>query len=337
MNKLKILVVANNCKWESWAKKLDDLSNWFEPNFDISFYLRDSSFTNIPFVRYNEQEKRNQTGIDPVWYDENITKLAIGFDMVMFVMNTKEWQGFGVKGWRTDSDQGIVQLQVCADEEEKTKWPNFPKMDTFFQVARHEICHGLFMLSGQYDMTHYYWDRGELEKARDMVVLKPKYQIPFLIRTIGYLKFLLTKISIMDKKLLEKAIEKIGHEVSPTDLAPDEFGCAEGVSNIIRMVEPSFPVITGTWTLWQTLKNSPLFKEIKVPAPGCVVIYPTGAPGGGKNGIANGHVGIVGKGGAVMSNDSNDGLWKENYTLDTMKQRYLVTGGYPAYYFIRLV
>ena len=129
--------------------------------------------------------------------------------------------------------------------------------------------------------------------------------------------------------LFAAAREYLGREASPKDLAPDELGCAESVTNIIDDVVPNFPVITGTWTLWEALKNDERFREVTLPMPGDIIISPTGTV---KDAPYPGHVGLVSRDGKIMSNNSYNGLWEENYTLDSWNARYK-KAGFPVIFY----
>ncbi|MDQ0316393.1 hypothetical protein [Amorphus orientalis] len=133
-----------------------------------------------------------------------------------------------------------------------------------------------------------------------------------------------------ENDLYRAAMAALGTDASPNDAAPDELGCAETVSSIIRQVLPEFPVITGTWTLWERLRKGSEFTAVAEPRPGDIVIAPTGTV---RNAPFPGHVGIVGKDGIVMSNDSGTGTFNQNYTIESWHRRYAEEGGYPIYYY----
>lgn len=128
------------------------------------------------------------------------------------------------------------------------------------------------------------------------------------------------------EELYEAAFSSIGRDVSPQDIAPDEYGCAESLSNVIRKVYPDFPICISTIVLNQKLSISPHFVSSANPISGCVSIFPT-------DGDKVGHAGVWGKKGWVMSNDSNTGNWLANYTEfgwgEAAKKR-----GLRVYYYI---
>lgn len=133
-------------------------------------------------------------------------------------------------------------------------------------------------------------------------------------------------------KLYLSAIQYLGTDASPNDVAPDELGCADSVSQILKNTFPK--IIRGsvsTAELFNQLNTSSKFKRVKLYKPGDIVISPTGKGKTGK--IRNGHVGIVSENDRIMSNSSATGQWTENYTVTTWVKRYREQGGYPIYFF----
>jgi len=130
------------------------------------------------------------------------------------------------------------------------------------------------------------------------------------------------------------AISSLGRDASPNDLAPDELGCAETVNAIHKKVF-GFEIGGGLLTtkLYKAMENSPLWVRVDKPEAGDVVISPSGY---GNGRLSNGHVGICGKDGIIMSNESATGNFAENYTIDTWKGRYAALGGYPVIFFRRI-
>ena len=146
--------------------------------------------------------------------------------------------------------------------------------------------------------------------------------------TLAIIQKFLNKL-LMKPSLLDVCEAHIGTDASPSDLAPDELGCAETVSTLLRKVYPNVPIITGTWTLWDWL-NKPQngFQRVFEPSPGTIIISPTipGKP-------FPGHAGIFLEDGVIASNDSRTGKFIKNYTLGTWNTRYVFKGNYPVYHY----
>lgn len=132
-----------------------------------------------------------------------------------------------------------------------------------------------------------------------------------------------------NRELLLSVSERYeGLDASPNDLVDDSLGCAESISNIIDAVVP-FPVVTGTWTLMDTLKKDSRFKGTLDLLPGNILLFPTGT---GKARL-RGHVFIIGENGTTWSNNSFNGKWGNWYTVEEAVHRYVTLGGLDKYVF----
>lgn len=123
--------------------------------------------------------------------------------------------------------------------------------------------------------------------------------------------------------LYETCLEYYGKDVSLDQTIPNEVQCAEAVSFILEKAGFDRPGrnsdipdkgIPGTWTLYQFLKNNPLFRPWMnednadgIPA-GVIIISPAGTSSLTPP-YPHGHVGITGKNGEIFSNDSSSGLF----------------------------
>lgn len=135
-------------------------------------------------------------------------------------------------------------------------------------------------------------------------------------------------------KLYQTATSFLGKDASPKDLANDEVACAESVNDVCFA---AFLENVGgglsTALMYRALQTSSKFAEVTTPLKGDIIISPTGY---GNGQLSNGHVGIVGDNGQIMSNNSNNGLWDIHYTLASWKSRYATLGGFPVKYFRRM-
>lgn len=139
-------------------------------------------------------------------------------------------------------------------------------------------------------------------------------------------------VSKLRRKLIYSiAKDNLGIDASPADLAPDEFGCAESVTNILKKAVGT-PIMTGTWTLYDYFNRTPNWYMVQNPEAGDIIISPTGTSSKGKKAPHVGHVGIVGEHGAIMSSDSRTGKFMSNYSLETWKNRYQ-KAGYPILFY----
>lgn len=140
-----------------------------------------------------------------------------------------------------------------------------------------------------------------------------------------------------------KALKSLGLDASPSDVAPDEVGCAETVCDIVidalgQKAGISFTVSTNL--LYKQLKASTKWTQVDQPLEGDIVISPSGY---GNGNLSNGHTGIVGQidnsshdMSLIMSNSSATGTFEQNYTLGAWKARYAQLGGYPVAFFRKI-
>lgn len=159
-----------------------------------------------------------------------------------------------------------------------------------------------------------------------------------MTRTLNALLDAITNLRMNDEnriKLYEAAKNALGTDASSNDEAPDELGCADTVSHIIKAAFGEYFTgrnIVSTRVLYQKLRDSSEYVEARIPTPGCIVISPTGysrQPG------QVGHVGIVMLDGGIASNNSfgpNKGRFTENFTNESWQQYYGAKGFWTKYY-----
>lgn len=136
------------------------------------------------------------------------------------------------------------------------------------------------------------------------------------------------------EKLYITALSFLGKDASPSDEAPDEFGCAETVNAIHKQCfGDSIGGDVSTYRLYQALLKRKDFIRAEVPETGDIIISPTGY---GNGVVKNGHAGIVMKDGKIASNNSKTGLFQENYTLISWDKRFAQLSGYPVYFYRKI-
>jgi hypothetical protein len=113
-----------------------------------------------------------------------------------------------------------------------------------------------------------------------------------------------------------------------------EFGCAEAVNEVVYK---AFGDYAGgdlsTRKMYLSIINNKKFMQVKVPLRGDIILSPT-SYGNGR--LANGHTGIMAMNEHILSNDSQSGLFVDNFTLDSWKDRYVKIGGFPILFFRRI-
>lgn len=145
---------------------------------------------------------------------------------------------------------------------------------------------------------------------------------------------ILSQITYLRKRLvIAYSNEYLGIDFTPNSTTPNEVACAEAVSTILKKAGLLSKVITGTWTLMDTLDKDKNWVYTANPVEGDVVVFATGTSKYGKNAPFVGHTFIIGKNGLWYSNDSWSGKWSATYTKEMALERYEKTGGYTPFYY----
>lgn len=169
-------------------------------------------------------------------------------------------------------------------------------------------------------------------------------RIGILKRLINFLQQLFNKQVEEEKKetkmkhhrLYELAKSKLGTDFTSDIAVADEFSCAFALSSIWKELDSTLPIITSTREMYEFMKHDKRFEEVPQPIEkieeGLIVIAPTGM-NSKPDVMPNGHCFIAGENEVYMSNDSASGLWKQNYTRESARTRYVKKGGYPLFVF----
>lgn len=147
-----------------------------------------------------------------------------------------------------------------------------------------------------------------------------------------HIKILTSIVKMLTNKqtLLDVCTAHLGTDASPNDLAPDELGCAETVTTLLKKIYPDTPIITGTFSLWMYLNNPRNgYERVTVPTPETIVVSPTGTGNPG----TIGHAGIFMEDMTIASNDSRTGKFMKNYDFDTWSRRYVEKQGMKMHLF----
>jgi len=150
-----------------------------------------------------------------------------------------------------------------------------------------------------------------------------------------WLRFFLNRYHVMKRVAIYAQLVK-GADMSL--LAPDEYGCEESVTRLLRMVDPNLtPVFTFTLDGLRYMNKHNRFIEIdkSIIKDGVVVIAATGTWKGKTPkdpNILNGHTGIF-VGGHVYSNNSYTGMWDNVWNLNHFIEYYQLRGGMKVRFF----
>lgn len=284
----------------------------------------------VPIVKDSDGDNR----LDFNWLKDNVFTES-GYNVYALHISRYERGKLGISKrlggfYNTNRGDNSMEFVVIANKGHKARGYPFSE---FTRIFLHELAHGFdHWTKGYPNITTHHYDY-------DLKQIHLVYEKEHSFVRWGWLKKLAVALGLLvpiikqkNNPMLTAARNQLGKDASPKDLVSDELGCAESVTNIIKSVLPDWPIITGTWTLWDRLKQDTRFKRVTTPEAGDIVISPTGT-------VASapfvGHVGIVGEDGTIMSNNSSKGIFEENYTIDSWNKRWGKVG-YPVYFF-RLV
>lgn len=335
MKKLLILTTDPTLtKWKTLPKKKAAILKALRSGKNANFADIDIKYVDVvPEVR-NER-------ISHAWLRElKGPYFNQGYDLIGLHSTIAQWKKWGIQGTLRGAnpirrDDEMEDFYFSATERSKRNG-----LDRFIQVALHEIAHGYYQHTHLVDLTHAWHgtnsDITGLFATMDWGLYQPGRFA--LKEELGQTRFnVLTFVGQLLKNmsyrlqakptLFAAAREYLGRDASPRNFVPSEVACAESVSTVIADVIPGFPPITGTWTLWDKLESDDRFQRVTIPVPGTIIISPTGTV---KDAPIVGHVGIFGRDNNIMSNNSYNGLWEENYTLDSWNARYKAAG-YQTY------
>lgn len=135
-----------------------------------------------------------------------------------------------------------------------------------------------------------------------------------------------------EDKMYNAAKNALGTHKTLDESVPPEVGCAEAWSAValiagVHGIPPGG--FAGTAQVREFLHTNAQFELITVPEPGATIVSPTGSG----NGTVRGHVGVMAKFGTqyindwgICSNDSNSGLFREQWSLTEWNKYYGVAG-----------
>lgn len=305
-------------------------------------------FVSFPWIDYKDVRFKDYNGFRIPAGIDTYTKLvwdkySTKIDGVMFIPNNWENGEKEIKGLQPAFMSNDYQVMFVKDR------------DDFWETAGHEIKHIVDNLIRLYlDTTaeeivgvedwdnqivhneNFWYDfdykMNKLEPYIQKVITNRRTyrQLNVIERLIKDIQMILNRRRVSDNVVEESPVyiaskDAIGTDASPRDLVQDGLGCAESLTTLLQPVVKDFPVVTGTWSLWDNLRAHSAFKRVDRPEKGDIVLSVTGR---GNGNLSNGHVGIVMENDMIASNDSRNGLWNKNYTVQSWKDYYVKKGGY---------
>ncbi len=135
----------------------------------------------------------------------------------------------------------------------------------------------------------------------------------------------------MNDELYNVAYSLLGHHLTLDDTIPAVVGCGEAVSFVVNEIASELVPpkgIPGTAGWYEMMSKSARFKEVPEPTKGSIIVSVTGTG----NGSRRGHIGIMGNY-RIMSNNSDTGLWGDEWTLGRWLRYYKEIGGLTTKYY----
>lgn len=142
-----------------------------------------------------------------------------------------------------------------------------------------------------------------------------------------------------ETKIYNTAKACLGKHITLNSNVPNEVGCAESVSYVLTNSDiTGIPAggFASTSALFDWLSSNPSFERLEAPEQGAILVSPTGHG----NGTIEGHTGIVAAYGAyypyeygILSNNSDNGLFQEKWSLLSWWQYYGLKGALPLAFF----
>lgn len=133
---------------------------------------------------------------------------------------------------------------------------------------------------------------------------------------------------MQNKSWLDIVKSEIGNDFTPDNIVPDMVSCAFSLSTLLNRYDSRIPIIYGTHELNDFMaKHTELFERVPDPVvieAGDIVISPTGT---GK--LKNGHTGVYIDNTRIVSNDSETGLWSQNWSRSSWHNYFYDYGQMP--------
>lgn len=355
MRTFRLKVIADRIEWGSLPQILEDVRKFYAPSVDLNISIVHTSLS--PVYNSTYADLAPLAVVDYDWYDRNVTVPHLADADIVLLLTPQPTTPTTYAGIMTFANCGPWECTVFVTKETDRASVNGKDLgNSTALVIKHELAHAFYRMKNpaeSADHTHQYFYGGTPEKVLPDLV----FNTPTVSESIADMIRILTGASVAlglitkKRQTIEEAHEQpkgpdlgntlyatafaaLGRDVAKTQ---DELGCAEAVSFLVNKAYGDFPAgVLSTYDLFSKLSTHGKFTLIAgvPPKPGDVLVSPTSKGSTGL--IPHGHTGIVAPGDRIYSNDSASGLFKDNYSLASWRDRYVTKGGYPMYFFRRI-
>lgn len=163
----KLTIVANNeaGTWASWPEKIAAIAKFYASDCMLDITLVSTHLT-PQFTPYGQT---NGNGViyqvDETWYEANVTPLAQGADIVMFVVPPSDHTVPCLIGLEAGHPIGAWETTVFTDETSHTYVNEIDQGETLVVYATHELSHVFYAMLAKTDNTHLYFYAGQPQKV----------------------------------------------------------------------------------------------------------------------------------------------------------------------------
>jgi hypothetical protein len=167
MKSFRLQILANNeaGSWASWPAKIAAIKAFYAPVCELDITVTRTFLT----PQFSLYEGSTIYQVDEAWYEANVTPLANGADIVMFVVPSSDHTLPTLIGLEANHPKGPWQTTVFSDETSHTyvleNGTDVDQGETAVVYAEHELSHVFYAMLAKTDNTHPYFYAGTPEKV----------------------------------------------------------------------------------------------------------------------------------------------------------------------------
>jgi hypothetical protein len=167
MRSFSLRILANNeaGSWASWPAKIAAIKAFYASVCDLEITVTQTFLT----PKFSLYEGESIYQVDETWYEENVTPLANGADIAMFIVPPSDHTVPTLIGLEANHPLGPWQTTVFTDETSHAyvleNGTDVDQGETLVVYAEHELSHVFYAMLAKTDNTHLYFYAGAPEKV----------------------------------------------------------------------------------------------------------------------------------------------------------------------------